>query len=40
LTALAGKDARVRVAGGYALPLALAPAAGNTPRARNKGIRR
>ncbi len=40
LAALAGKDARARVAGGYALPLALASAAGNTPRARNKGIRR
>ncbi|MBL0931272.1 MAG: chorismate mutase [Alphaproteobacteria bacterium] len=40
LAALAGKDARVRLAGGYALPLALASAAGNTPRARNKGIRR
>lgn len=40
LATLSGKDARVRLAGGYALPLALAPAAGNTPRARNKGIRR
>lgn len=44
LAVLAGKDARARPAGGYALPLALAPAAGNTPRAagssRNKGPRK